>query len=233
MFLTEEDKKEIKQQIGELKNHFEVLLFSKKINCQYCGETEALLKEVSDTLEKMKVNVYNPVLDEDLAKKYNVNEEELPAIIFKSDFNTNSENIKFLGIPAGYEFAWFLSTVNMIANNVFPISQQTLEKIEQIKNILKSKGYNLDIMVFVTPSCPYCPIMGINSSVLSLLSDNVKTTIIDVAEFHSYAHQYSVMGVPKTVIKLNTGKGVVEDSVEGALPENKFIEKIWNLVSNN
>lgn len=233
MFLTDEHKTEIRRQLGELKNQSELILFAQKIGCQYCNETEILLKELTETLNNIKLTVYNPVLDEEISRKYGVG-KELPVITIKSDANPNSENVKFLGIPAEYEFTWLLSLINMVANDKYPLQPTTVENIRNIDQILEKNSAILELIVLVTPSCPYCPIMTINSTAVSLLAKNVKALLVEVAEFPEYAQRYSVMGVPKTVIKLKKKDGTeLEDSVEGALPENKFVERLLSFVKRN
>lgn len=232
MFLTEEDKIEIKNQLGELKNETELILFSQKIGCQYCTETEGLLKELVETLPNIKLTIYNPVLDEEVSKKYMVS-KELPVIIVNSVSNPNSENVKFIGIPAGYEFSWLLSLINMVANERYPLSQISIDNIRKMDDLLSTNSVTLELLVFVTPTCPYCPIMTINSSAIALLSKNVKSILVEVSEFPEYAQKYSIMGVPKTVLRLIKGENVFESFIDGALPENKFIEKIYQFVESN
>lgn len=232
MFLTEEDRNEIRNQLGQLKNETELILFSQKIGCEYCTETEQLLKELTETLSNLKLVVYNPVLDETISKKYGV-DKELPVIGVKSSTNPNTENVKFLGIPAGYEFTWLLSLINMVANDKYPLQPSTVDEIRKIDSLLGLKGAELELMVFVTPTCPYCPIMTINSTSFALLAKNIKALLVEVSEFPHYAQQYSVMGVPKTVLKLKVGDVIKEAFIEGALPENKFVEKIKEFIEKN
>ncbi len=233
MFLTEEDKIEIKNQLGELENEIEILLFTSKLNCQYCNETEQLIRELSETLDKVKINVYNPVLDEEISKEYGVG-SELPVISARvNDNQINPANAKFLGIPAGYEFTWILSLINMISNKKYPLQANSISLVKQIDQILESNSATLELMVFVTPTCPYCPIMTINSTAIALLSKNIKALLIEVSEFPHYAQIYSVMGVPKTVFKLYKNASEKQDFIEGAMPENKFLERLLKFVETN
>ncbi|MFN4220042.1 MAG: thioredoxin family protein [bacterium] len=233
MFLTDEHKTEIKKHLGDLKNETELILFSQNIGCQYCKETEILLKELTETLNNIKLTVYNPVLDEEISKKYGIT-KETPVIAIKSESNPNSQNVKFFGIPAEYEFTWLLSLINMVSNDIYPLQPSTVENIRKIDQILEKNSAVLELIVLVTPSCPYCPIMTINSTAFSLLAKNIKASLVEVVEFPEYAQEYSVMGVPKTVIKLKKKDGTeISDSVEGALPENRFVEKLLNLVEKD
>jgi glutaredoxin-like protein len=229
MFISEQDRQEIKKQVGSLVKPTEVMLFSQKIGCEYCPDTEQLLKELTEILDNLKLVIYNPLVDVDLANKYGIS-KEVPAIILRSN---KDYNFKFLGIPAGYEFTWLLNSILMVANDQLPISEKTINTVKEIDNMLKSNGAVLELWVFVTPTCPYCPIMTINSTAFSVVSDNIKAINVEVSEFQDYAVKYNIMGVPKTVLKLITkDQRVIEDSIEGALPENKFAEFIKHFVDH-
>lgn len=231
MFLTDEDKVEIKKQLGDLKNEFELILFSQKIGCPYCPQAEQLLKELSEVLPKMKLSIYNPILDEELAMKYNVG-RELPVIAVNSEYNPYTMNVKFVGVPLLYEFTWLIALINMVANDRYPIQQTTLQVLAKIDEILEKNSSVLELLVFVTPTCPYCPIMTITSTAFALLSKNIKAICMEVSEFPEFAQRYAVMGVPKTVLRLIKGDQVIESFIEGATTENKFSEKLLNFVNN-
>ncbi|MGC8734197.1 MAG: protein disulfide oxidoreductase [bacterium] len=229
MFISKQDRQEIKKQVGNLNKPTEVLLFSQKISCEYCPDTEQLLKELTETLDNLKLVVYNPLVDVDLANKYGIN-KELPAILLRTE---KDYNFKFLGIPAGYEFTWLLNSILMVSNNQLPISDRTVASIKELDNMLKNNQAILELWVFVTPTCPYCPIMTISSTAFSVVSENIKAINVEVSEFQDYAVKYNIMGVPKTVLKLITkDQKVFEDSIEGALPENKFVEFIKHFVDH-
>lgn len=229
MFINEQDKQEIKKQVGNLLKPTELVLFSQKIGCEYCTDTEQLLKELTETLDNLKLVIYNPLIDVDLANKYGVN-KELPAITLRTD---KDYNFKFLGIPAGYEFTWLLNSIVMVSNNQLPISQKTVDTLKEVDNMLKNNQAVLELWVFVTPTCPYCPIMTINSTAFSIVSDNIKAVNVEVSEFQDYAIKYNIMGVPKTILKLVTKDNkVFEEDIEGALPENKFVEVIKHFVDH-
>ncbi len=229
MFINEQDKQEIKKQVGNLLKPTELVLFSQKIGCEYCTDTEQLLKELTETLDNLKLVIYNPLIDVDLANKYGVN-KELPAITLRTD---KDYNFKFLGIPAGYEFTWLLNSILMVSNNQLPISQKTVDTLKEVDNMLKNNQAVLELWVFVTPTCPYCPIMTINSTAFSIVSDNIKVVNVEVSEFQDYAIKYNIMGVPKTILKLVTKDNkVFEEDIEGALPENKFVEVIKHFVDH-
>ncbi|MEN3015759.1 MAG: thioredoxin family protein [bacterium] len=232
MFISEKDKIEIQNQLGNLQNDVELILFSQKIGCQYCQETEQLLKELIEIVPRLKLTIYNPVLDEEYSKKYDIG-KDLPVILVKSANNPNSENVKFVGIPVGYEFTWLLSYISAVANNKYHFDSSTIDLIKSVESLLEKNSFTLHMKVLETPNCPYCSIMAINCSAFASLCKNIRLSIIDVAEFPEYAQKYSVIGVPKTVITLIGPNVFSEGYIEGALYEKKLVEKVIDFISRS
>jgi len=75
------------------------------------------------------------------------------------------------------------------------------------------------IQVFVSLTCPYCPIVTSLAHQFAMESDLVRADIVDAGEFPHLGHKYSVMGVPKTVINEKT-------EFVGAVSEELFVQQV-------
>ena len=77
----------------------------------------------------------------------------------------------------------------------------------------------VDVKVFFTPTCVYCPRMITLANQAAIECPFVTSTAIDATEYPDLVHRYSVNGVPKTVIN---------DSIEimGAASEEELITAI-------
>ena len=73
----------------------------------------------------------------------------------------------------------------------------------------------LDIKVFVTPTCVYCPRAVTTAHRMAVESPFVTATCIEATEFPELSRRYRVTGVPKTVAD--------ENEILGALPEEDFV----------
>jgi glutaredoxin len=75
------------------------------------------------------------------------------------------------------------------------------------------------IQVFVTLTCPHCPVAASIAHKLAVESDMISADVIDAGEFPTLAQKYSVIGVPKIVIN---------EKVEfvGAFNEDLFAEHV-------
>jgi predicted DsbA family dithiol-disulfide isomerase len=61
---------------------------------------------------------------------------------------------------------------------------------------------------------------------LALESDFLSADVIEAMEFPHLVNKYGVLGVPKTIINEQT-------SVEGSLPEDKFLSEILKAVPSS
>ncbi len=78
------------------------------------------------------------------------------------------------------------------------------------------------MMVFVTPTCPYCPRAVILAHQFAMESPMVQAEMVEAMEFPKLSDQYGVSGVPHTTI--NYGKG----TVVGAVPEAHMLQELKN-----
>jgi alkyl hydroperoxide reductase subunit AhpF len=75
------------------------------------------------------------------------------------------------------------------------------------------------IQVFVTLTCPYCPVVANTAYKFAIENAFIKADVIEASEFPHLAIKYSIMGTPKTVIN---------EKIEfiGVLPEDLFLEHV-------
>jgi glutaredoxin-like protein len=211
--LREEDKKEIQERLKQMVGPVKLKLFTQKVagTCQYCAETEQLLKEVSDLTDQLSLEIYNFVNDTNEVKQYGI--DKIPATVIegKEDYG-----MRFYGIPTGYEFATFLESILKVSSQKSALSKDAVQKLSQIDK-------SVHIQVFVTPTCPYCQSAALTAYQLAMENGNIRSDVVEVTEFPHLAQKYGVMGVPKIVIN-------EEHSFEGALPGNLFLEQVINAV---
>lgn len=204
MFLSEKDKAYLKDRFSkEMVNDVKVTVYTRSINCEYCSETERLMKELAQTSDKIKLEILNVIIDKD---KIGEEIERTPMIII------GDKRIKFSGIPAGYEFSVLVEDIIEVSRSEPLLSPTSVEKIKKIDK-------PIDIKVFVTPTCPYCPRMVKYAHSAALINPNINSEMIEATEFPELSKAYSVYGVPKTIIN-----DTIE--IEGAVPEEHFVEEL-------
>jgi alkyl hydroperoxide reductase subunit AhpF len=149
--LSDQDRETVRQRLDEeLVDPVNVVVFSEPVSglyvpgrreCLSCKETEQLIREVAELSDKMNVEIHNIKEEPDLAAEWQI--ELTPTI---SISRNGDSGVRFLGLPAGYEFASFLETViSASKGDGAGLQPETLDKLHSVDG-------DLDIKVFVTPT---------------------------------------------------------------------------------
>ncbi|HDL50630.1 MAG TPA: glutaredoxin, partial [Firmicutes bacterium] len=99
------------------------------------------------------------------------------------------------------------------------LKERNRRKVEAVKE-------PLNIQVFVTPTCPYCPRAARIAHKMAFINENIMGDMVEASEFPNLSEKYGVYAVPKII---------VNDKVEfeGALPEDQFIAQVLKAVEKN
>jgi glutaredoxin-like protein len=190
-----------------MENPVKIIMFTQEVECQFCAQTRQLINELAGLNDKIKVEIYDFVKDSEKAKEYGVDKVPAVVIVGEKDYG-----IRFYGLPFGYELQTLLEGVINVSRGRTDVSEETRKKLKEIKT-------PVHIQVFVTLTCPYCPIVAIIAYKFAIENDLIKADVIEASEFPHLAVKYAVMGTPKTVINEKT-------EFIGALPEDLFLEHV-------
>ncbi len=205
--LQEKDKAQIREMFSTLSNEVTITLFTQEIECQYCHETREILEEVAELSDKIHLKLYNFVTDKEAVETYQV--DKAPATIIEGD---RDYGIRYYGIPSGYEFS-------SILEDILDVSKRESGLSDESKTLLKEIDRPVRLQVFVTPTCPYCPKAVRMAHKMAIENEFITADMVEATEFPELSMKYNVRGVPRTMIG--------EDfPVEGALPENAFVQKV-------
>ncbi|MBN1595973.1 thioredoxin family protein [candidate division FCPU426 bacterium] len=211
--LNPDVQKQVKEHLGGLPNPVTLHVFTQELECQYCRENRVLAEELAHVVpNKIKVAVHNFVTDKEPVGKYAIDKIPAIAVVGEKDYG-----VRFYGIPAGYEFTSLLSAIKIVSAGTSELSPSSRDKLGAITKPLQIK-------VFVTPTCPYCPSAVHMAHRLAVATPLIQADMIEVTQFPHLAVREQVMGVPKVVVP---GVG----SFEGALPEPQFVSKIVEMVT--
>jgi glutaredoxin-like protein len=206
--IPDERREQIKNQLAEtLVNPVRLIMFTEELECQFCVQTKQLVTELATLNDKISAEVHDFVADADLAKQYGVDKVPAIAVLGQKDYG-----VRLYGLPYGYEFQTLMSTLAAVSQGKTDLSEETKAKLHGI-------NVPVHIQVFVTLTCPHCPVAAAMAHKFAVENDLIQADVIDANEFPQLAIKYGVMGVPKIV---------VNEKIEfvGAVPENMFLEHV-------
>jgi glutaredoxin-like protein len=209
MSLIPDDKKELlkKELQDKMVDPVKIINFTQEIECKFCSETRGLAQEFATLSDKITAEVYDFIADGDKAKELGIDKIPALAIIGKKDYG-----VRIYGIPYGYELQTLIEAVTTVSKGTTDLSDKT-------KAILADVKAPVHIQVFVSLTCPHCPVAASVAHKLAVESDMIRADVIDAGEFPDLAQKYTVIGVPKIIIN---------EKVEftGAFSEDLFAEHV-------
>jgi len=215
---SENELNNIKREMSKLKNKVVLKLFtdfktqedgSKLRKCMACEGVYELLKTLKDYSDgKLDVEEVSTEENEAEAEKYNVS--RIPAILFIDE--NDKEIIRYLAHPTGSEFVPFLNSIQYFSGVRPYYADQIMTHLKKIK---KS-----NMKIFITPTCPYCPMTVPVLTLFSIVSKGkISSEIIDVNLNPDIGQKYQVQGVPMTVIN-------EKDVIHGMFTPQDLLDKL-------
>ncbi len=215
--LPEKIRKQVQEVLDTLQQPVEIVVFKSSLvtvaNQGEVGlqdETLALLREVAELSDKVEIQERSLLTDpeaQELGLSY------APTLLFREQGSKRS-NIRFLGLPSGYEFSTLLETLLMLSNGHSDLGERSKGELEKLQTPVKMQA-------FVTPTCPYCPKAVLASFKLAYHSPQVIAEGIEANEFPHLSRQFRISGVPDTIIT-----GERQERVLGGQPDRAFVEAV-------
>jgi len=206
--LLPDDKKELlkKDFMKKLVDPVKIIVFTQEFECRYCSDTRKIAEDVATVSDKITYEIHD-FADVNKAKEFGVERIPAIAIIGKKDYG-----VRIYGIPYGYELQTLIEAIINVSRGQTDLSEKT-------KQILVDVKTSVHIQVFVSLTCPHCPIAAAIAHKLAIESDLIKADVIETNEFPDLAQKYNVIGVPKVVIN---------EKIEfvGAFNEDLFAEHV-------
>jgi glutaredoxin-like protein len=217
--LNDNIQKQIREAFAALTGPVKIVMFTQDQNvpeCETCADTRQLLEEVSALSGKITLEVHDFVAEAKLAEQFHI--DKLPAVAILAGGDTPKDyGIRLYGVPAGYEFSTLIEDILMVSQQKSALNAKTLAELKKLTQ-------PVNIQVFVTPTCPYCPRAVVLAHQLALASDLITASMVEANEFPHLSTKYQVYGVPRTVIQ-----DVIH--VEGAVPEAMLVEELMKVLN--
>ncbi len=178
-------------------------------NDQFNEAAVALVRSLAPLSEKLKVSFH--AIGDERAVKRNVTRS--PSILIAPD----KYRIRFTGAPVGEEGRSFFTAIIMASTGKPLLSEQS------VKQIAEQLNEKRDIQVFVSPTCPYCPLQVLSAfSAAMVKPDLVSAEAVEIYENRDLAESLGSLAVPQTFMN-NTFTGA------GLQPEPLFMGSLMTL----
>lgn len=183
--------------------------------CRSCGAAQELIEDVVATApERLTLTMVDLDADPHDARAEGVT--ETPTLLVSEP--GQPARIRYQGLPSGYEFGTVVDAIERVSTSDPGITPANAARIEGL-------GEPVEIMVFVTPSCPYCPAAATLAQRLALATSNVTAVTVEATEFPELSRRHHVSGVPRIVV--NGGGSFV-----GAMPEDPYVSEVVRLAGH-
>lgn len=177
------------------------------LGCATCEAAEELARALVEAApDKLRLSVID-------VSQEPVEVEAVPSLTLAAPGEEG--RITFQGLPAGYEFATLLDAVERTSGTGRELPPEIAERLAELED-------EVEVMVFVTPSCPYCPGAASMANRMALSSPKVRSLVVEANEYPELAERYEVQGVPRTVVN-RSGAFV------GAQPDAVFVDSVIRL----
>jgi glutaredoxin-like protein len=205
--LSEQDRQVVARHLAAITSPVTILFFTQTIGAP---DTVLIARQVLDEVvalsDQLTLEEVNFVLEKDRAAAYGI--EGIPAVVLLR--GREDSRIRFLGAPAGYEFMSLVEALILAGGGESGLTPESRELVAA--HVTEP----MEILVFVTPTCPHCPRAVTLAHRMAVESPFIRATCVEATEFLDLAQRYQVTGVPKTVVN-----GAIE--MLGALPESVFV----------
>jgi glutaredoxin-like protein len=203
--LDDEVRSQVADMLSSMDRDVMLRLFVKS-TCQTCNEIEGLINEVAELSDHLVVQVVDLEAESQVVSAGQIEGSPALALLAKEETGDWIDyGVIFYGIPSGYEFTSLISALLTVSSGETGLHPET-------QALLGSLQDEVEIKVFVTPTCPYCPQAVVLAHRLAVGSAHVRASMVEAMEFPDWSSEFGVSGVPHSVINR-------QFHVVGALPE--------------
>ena len=138
--LSDRDRAAVQGELARLAGPVKLVVFGASLGSEHSADNERLMREVAECSDQVTLEVLNLHIDRDRAAAYGV--DRVPTTIVEG---ARDYGVRFVGIPAGYEFSNLIDGLLVAASGTPQLSAATLER-------LQSLTVPVHLQVFTTPT---------------------------------------------------------------------------------
>ncbi|MGD8822990.1 MAG: thioredoxin family protein [Anaerolineales bacterium] len=212
--LNPQIQSQIKEALTDLLRPVQIRLSYNPDGCEMCAETQELVQEIAGLHDLVSVNIVQQH-DEGLPQ-----ELQAAAMIKVLAQDEQEEwidyGVAFHGIPSGYELTSLIEAIQLVSTGDSRLNDSTREALASIED-------EVDIHVYVTPTCPYCPRAVVLAHQMAIENPRLRAAMVEAMEFPDASQQRGISSVPHSIIN-----NLVD--VIGAVPEPQLLVEVQRAV---
>lgn len=208
--LNPQVQSQIQETLADLSRPIQILIRHNPDGCEMCAETQELVEEIAGLHDLVNVEIVMQH-DEGLPQEF---QGAAMIKILASDEQDGwvDYGVAFHGIPSGYELTSLIEAIVLVSNGDSRLTEATREALAKIEA-------EVDIHVYVTTTCPYCPRAVILAHQMAIESPHLRAAMVEAMEFPDASQQRGVSSVPHSIIN-----NLID--VIGAVPEPQLLVEV-------
>ncbi|HEX6487614.1 MAG TPA: thioredoxin family protein [Candidatus Dormibacteraeota bacterium] len=185
------------------------LILPTGMGCPTCEDTRLLLEEVAaqaaGQLSIEVIDITQGVVTEDVL--------DVPLVTLARAGDPH--RVRFLGLPSGFEFGMLVDAIEKLSAGDSGLAADSVGSLSDVSE-------PIEIMVFATPTCRYCPSAVGLATGLAVASPEITAVTVSANEFPRLSQAFGVQGVPRTVVNRR-------GAFVGAVPEPDFVRAVLQI----
>lgn len=185
------------------------LILPSGVGCPTCDDARQLITEVAELAPD---HIRLELVD---VTQVEVGEDVLDVPLLTLGTPGADHRIRFLGLPAGFEFGMVVEAIERLSAAEVELAPETIDALAEVVE-------PVELLVFTTPTCRYCPAAVSLANRLALASPQVTSITVSANEFQRLSMAFGVQGVPRTVVNRR-------GAFVGAVPEPVFVDAVLQI----
>jgi alkyl hydroperoxide reductase subunit AhpF len=143
--LSPDDQQRLREAFTELTRQVRLLFFTQTLGCDTCLETRQILDELPPLSDKIVIEEVNFILEGDRAGQFGIDRVPAVAIAYEDEGVVKDSRIRFLGMPAGYEFISLVHAILLVGGRESILSPENRVQVA-------AASHPTTMQVFTTPT---------------------------------------------------------------------------------
>jgi glutaredoxin-like protein len=208
--LNDQIQLQIQQTLADLSRPVKIRLSYEPDGCEMCDETRSLVEELAELHDLISLEILMEH-DEELPEEF----KQAAAIkLLARDDNKAwiDYGVAFYGIPSGYELTSLVEAIKLVSGGDSRLQESTREALAQIET-------DIDIHVYVTPTCPSCPRAVVLAHQMAIENPHLRAAMVEAMEFPEASQKRGIYSVPHSIIN-----DLID--VIGSVPEPRLLNEV-------